>query len=101
MSVFDDIVEIAKAQNDAYLGAYQAGVDSCQPRIKRLETALQKIATQPCVMAGLRRGADCGLCVSCIARTALLFRDSSGSSQIVDPVPRNRDRNDLPGGIPK
>lgn len=40
-------------------------------RVRELEAALRKIATQECILAPLRQGGDCGMCLSCIARTAL------------------------------
>jgi hypothetical protein len=46
-------------------------IDRQKDRIRALQVALRKIATQECIMVPLRQGGNCGMCVSCIARSAL------------------------------
>lgn len=47
-------------------------------RLAMLEEALEKIGGLDCVQAEFRVGKPCGVCVSCIARSALQRRDDHG-----------------------
>jgi hypothetical protein len=47
------------------------GGTDCMDDKRKLRAALRKIAAQECIMVPLRQGGNCGMCVSCIARSAL------------------------------
>jgi hypothetical protein len=79
LGVADERIRALEAEVAEARRCLDGGTD-CMDDKRKLRAALRKIATQECIMVPLRQGGNCGMCVSCIARSALETKgDSSGT----------------------
>jgi hypothetical protein len=77
LGVADERIRALEAEVAEARRCLDGGTD-CMDDKRKLRAALRKIATQECIMVPLRQGGNCGMCVSCIARSALETKGEQG-----------------------